>query len=95
MHTDTIQEQLNHFIKSTRALTGDELAHAKAAFAQYVDSTTKSLDAIGSSISDHAKTSVKAGNDYAHAHPWQLAAIGTGMLLLGLGAKRMKKKRCC
>ncbi len=95
MHTDTLQEQLNHFIKSTRALTGDELAHAKEAFAQYVDSATQSLDAIGSSITDRAKTSVKASNEYAHAHPWRLAAIGTGMLLLGLGAKCMKKKRCC
>lgn len=95
MHADSLHEHLNHFIQSTKALKGDELVNAKATFNQYVASATQSLDAIGCGISERAKTSVKAGNDYVHAHPWRLATIGTGILLLGLGASCLKKKKCC
>lgn len=94
MHTDTLQEHINNFVKSTKTLTGDELMHAKATFNKYVESATHSLDAVGCSISERAKTSVKASNEYAHAHPWRLAAISSGILLIGLGVSRIKKNKC-
>jgi hypothetical protein len=92
--TENIQDHINHFIKATKSLTGEELMQAKETFNKCMNAATQSLDSIGCTVSDRAKTTAKAGSEYAHDHPWQLIGIGAGLLMLGLGAKCMKKNSC-
>ena len=86
---DVLLTDIEHLLKETADLSGEEFAQAKAKINERVASARQYASDMGSSISRQAKKTVAKANREIHDDPWKAiggaAAVG---LLLGLLVSR-------
>ena len=77
------------FIKDTAVLTGDELVNAGAKLGERVAELQGSLAEFSDDVSKRAQQGAASANEYAHAQPWTIVAIGAAIgLVVGLSLSR-------
>lgn len=81
-----ISREFNNFvtdmedlIKSTTSLTGEDLAAAKVKLEARIAAARDSMAELGGTITQRARKSAAATNNYVRENPWQ--AIGVGALV--------------
>jgi ElaB/YqjD/DUF883 family membrane-anchored ribosome-binding protein len=84
---------IEHLIKNKTALSGDDLAHAKAALSARIHAAKASIEEIGDAIADQARNTAESTDDYVHEYPWQAIGIGAGIgaalgLMVGVAITR-------
>src|SRR5690348_6340329 len=78
-------DDVEHLIKETSSLTGEELDQARTKLNERIATARDLVEKNGNSLSKQARKSVAAGNKYVHQQPWQFVGAGTAIgLLIGL-----------
>jgi ElaB/YqjD/DUF883 family membrane-anchored ribosome-binding protein len=67
---------VEHLIKETASLTGDDLARAKAKLNQRIQSAKQSISNASGNIADQARKTATATNKYVHENPWTIIGVG-------------------
>jgi ElaB/YqjD/DUF883 family membrane-anchored ribosome-binding protein len=84
-------EDIEDFVKNTTALTGQDLARAKAKLNERVAAARVRVDELGGEIADRARTAARTTDSYVHDHPWQAIGIGAAIgLLVGVVISRSR-----
>lgn len=84
-------EDIEDFVKNTTALTGQDLARAKAKLNERVAAARVRVDELGGEIADRARTTARTTDSYVHDHPWQAIGIGAAIgLLVGVVISRSR-----
>ncbi len=84
-------EDIEDFVKNTTALTGQDLARAKAKLNERVAAARVRVDELGGEIADRARATARTTDSYVHDHPWQAIGIGAAIgLLVGVVISRSK-----
>jgi ElaB/YqjD/DUF883 family membrane-anchored ribosome-binding protein len=91
-----ISAEFKHFLSDIEdlvaqatSLTGEDLNKAKRTLSTRIDAAKHSLENVGGTIAEKARTSAAATDAYVHQQPW--AAIGAGAaigLLVGFLVSR-------
>lgn len=78
-------DDVEHLIKETSSLTGEELEQARAKLNERIAMARDTVEQTGGALTKHARKSIAAGNKYAHQQPWQIIGAGVAAgLLIGL-----------
>lgn len=84
-------EDIEDFVKNTTALTGQDLARAKAKLNARVAAARVRVDEMGGEIADRARATARTTDSYVHDHPWQAIGIGAALgLLIGVVISRSR-----
>jgi ElaB/YqjD/DUF883 family membrane-anchored ribosome-binding protein len=76
---------IEELVKTTTALTGEDLARAKAELNARIATAKESVEEMGGAIADRARDTAKVTDNYVHEQPWQAVGIGAALgLLIGL-----------
>ncbi len=73
---------IEDLIISKTSLTGDDLARAKAKLRERIATARASMNKVGGAISDKARSSAVATNNYVHEQPWKAVGIGAAIGVL-------------
>lgn len=81
---------IEHLIEQTTSITGEDLARVKAKIRERVNAAKASIEHIGGTVTERARSSAAATNHYVHDKPWNAIGIGAalGMLLGFLLSRR-------
>lgn len=78
-------DDIEQLLKETKSLTGEEFEQARTQLNQRVATARNSVEKMKGSLSDQARKSIAAGQQYAHKQPWQIAGAGAALgLLIGI-----------
>ena len=89
--SSSISEEFQNFVadieelfKSSASLTGDELTAAKEKIASRLNEAKSHLGDVKDSVTERAKQTYEAADDYVHEQPWSAVGAGAAVgLLLG------------
>jgi ElaB/YqjD/DUF883 family membrane-anchored ribosome-binding protein len=73
---------MEDLIKASTSLTGDDLARAKANLSARVATARAFVEEMPGAMSDRARDTVKAADDYVREQPWQTIGITAAVGLL-------------
>jgi ElaB/YqjD/DUF883 family membrane-anchored ribosome-binding protein len=75
--------------KRATSLSGAELESIRAGLATRIAATREAMNRLGSSVSDGARSTAHATDDYVHAQPWRAVGISAAVgLLVGFALAR-------
>ena len=81
----TFLSDIEDLIKDMATLTGDDLAQARNKLNSRIEAAKVSAEAVGESISQRAKQTAEASNNYLHEKPWTVLGAGAAIaFVLGL-----------
>lgn len=84
-------DDVEHLIKETSSLTGEELDQARAKLNKRIAAARDLVEKNGDSLAKQARKSIAVGNKYVHQQPWQIIGAGVAAgLLIGLALVRRK-----
>jgi ElaB/YqjD/DUF883 family membrane-anchored ribosome-binding protein len=73
---------IEDLIKDTTSLTGEELAQARDKLNERVAKARAVVEAAGESITQRARHTAEATNDYVHQKPWMALGAGAALAFL-------------